>query len=90
MSRRSCGGWRVRAPQPWLPFSAIGEARCAVAFLDDTCLPGIGVTRAFFTIEIYFLVLGMDFEACPAAKGGVCVSMEIARPLYFVWIGFLF
>ena len=94
-SRRSCGGWRVRVeeslvrpPQPWLPFSAsmrvIGEARCIVAFLDDACLAGIGVTRAFFAIEIYLLVLGMDFEACPAAKGGVCVSMEtVWRPHIF-------
>jgi hypothetical protein len=59
-----------------------------VAFLGGTFLPGIGVTRAFFAIEVYFLDLGVVFEGCSSANAGVLVLVvETGAPLGFITVG---
>lgn len=67
-----------------------------MAFLGGTFLPGIGVTRAFFAIEVYCLDLGVVFEGCSSANAGVLVLVvEMGGTLGFVTAerfegGFLF
>lgn len=58
-----------------------------VTFLDGICLPGVGVTRAFFAIEVYFLVPVMVFEGCSSAKEDILVLVETGRTLAFVTRG---
>ena len=55
------------------------------AFLADTCLPGIGVTRAFFAIEVYFLVAGMVSEA----RSGILVFMVDTGGFFIVPLAFV-
>lgn len=66
-----------------------------VGFLGGSFLPGIGVTRAFFAIEVYFLLLGMVFEGCSSVNDGSSVLVMETGTLGFATArrsegGFLF
>ena len=53
-----------------------------------TFLPGIGVTRAFFAMEVYFLALDVVFEGCSSAKAGILVLVvETGGPLGLITAG---